>query len=90
MLLHQAYHYYAVAEYNWLLYQDVCTVSYHMFSHLLKFHIITHLQQVGDLILYDFSHVLSLRCILPWHSLYVVILNYTHSFFIYCHALCLS
>src|ERR1700683_4743173 len=79
MLLCQAHHYCAFAKYHRLLYQDVCTVSYHFLSLLLKFHIYFSLVE-GDCISSTLSYVLSLRCILCWHSLYVVIPNHARSF----------
>jgi len=79
MLLYQTHYYDVFTEYNWLLYQDVCIVSYYILLHLLKFHIYFSLAE-GDCILYDLSYVLSLRFILSWHSLYVVIFKHAHSF----------
>ena len=50
-----------------------------MLSLILKFHIYFSLAE-GDCISSDLLCILSLRCILSWHSLYVVIPNHAHSF----------
>ena len=57
----------------------MCVLYHITFCYIYwSFTFISHLQKV--IILYDLSYVLSLKFILSWHSLYVVIFKHAHSF----------